>query len=372
MKLNVTARRVGTTAVLMLILCSEMPGCAARRKAAAQGSGNSGGAVPKLSAREAAKYQDPGAVAVLRERAIAMLEEAVKDKNPQVRANAIEALSESPMHLEAIVPLAVADSNVGVRSTVAMMVGKVKLTSRIASMRLLVSDPSPFVRASAIFALSRCGEPVDISPLAELLLNDSSPRVRSHVAYLLGELGEASATPLLREATRARLPKASPIEMNLMQLQLAEAMVKLGDDSQLEVIRAALYPSRPDDLEAAALAVQIIGQVNDKRAMDQLIYLTAYKDNKEGQMPAEIRLGAALSLAKLGNDRGGFIADEYAASPNPALRAQAAFVYGQTGRTENLPRLERLMADSDPVTRVSAAAGALHAGTAISRHLGQR
>lgn len=63
--------------------------------------------------------------------------------------------------------------------------------------------------------------------------------------------------------------------MRLLQLQLAEAMVKLGEDDQIATIRAALYPSRPEDLEATALAVQIIGQVKDRGSIDELIYLSA-------------------------------------------------------------------------------------------------
>lgn len=357
------------TALAVAITAGSAGGCMARR-------GNSAAQkptpAPAVSSREVAKFKDPAAVAELKDRATNLILKLTSDPNPLIRANAIEALADSPARLEPEAVKALIDPNAGVRSTAAMMIGRLQLSSQVASVTPLLKDPSSFVRASAIYALARCGQNVDQSPLAELLLGDPSPRIRSHAAFLIGELGETSAAAMLREAAKSRMNKASPSEVRLMQLQIAEALVKLGDDSQMETIRAALYPSRPEDLEAAALAVQIIGQVKDRGAIDHLIYLTAYRDNKGGQMPAEVRLGAASSLARMGLDQGAFIADEYAGSPNPVLRAQAAFVYGQVGRSENLPKLERMMGDAEGQARVSAAAGVLKAGSILAQQTESR
>lgn len=76
-------------------------------------------------------------------------------------------------------------------------------------------------------------------------------------------------------------------------------------------------------------------------------------------MPAEVRLGVAAALARMGLKEGGFIADEYAANTFPPIRAQVAFVYGEIGRPESLAKLEEFMADPDPMVRVAAAAGVL-------------
>src|SRR5690606_36182729 len=224
---------------------------------------------------------------------------------------------------------------------------RTQLKQHVPLVRPLLTDTSPYVRASAIYALNRCGERVDPSPLASILLRDPSPRVRSHVAFLLGEMGDPSALGLLREAARTQIPLAAPAEVRLMHLQIAEAMVKLGDESQISTIRAALYPSRPEDLEATALAVQILGQLRDRGSIDELIFLSARRDQTGQYWPAEIRLGVAGALARMGLNQGTFLADEYADSPIPALRAQSAFVYGQIGRTENLPKLAYLMEDPE-------------------------
>ena len=251
-----------------------------------------------------------------------------------------------------------------------VVVGKARLRNLSPALRPLLNDQSSFVRASAIFGLAKCGEDIDRSPLASMLLTDPSPRVRSHVAFLLGEMGERSALGLLHEAARISMPRASAAEMRLLQLQLAEAMVKLGEDDQIATIRAALYPSRPEDLEATALAVQIIGEIKDRGSIDELIYLSARKDETGNKMPAEVRLGVAGALARMGMKEGGFIADEYAANKFPPIRAQAAYVYGEIGRPESLARLEGFMADPDAMVRVAAAAGVLKSTAPAAMKLG--
>lgn len=308
----------------------------------------------------AAKYGSPLGASQLREQALTSLgTAAATDPNAQFRANALEAMSVAPNRLAPYLPAALRDENPGVRSTAAMLIGKTDQRDLVSAVRPLMDDPNPFAKASAIFALNKCGQKVDATPLAELLLSDPSPRVRSHAAYLLGEMGDPTALGLLREASRSPVPRAAPAEVRLMQLQIAEAIVKLGDETQLETIRAALYPSRPEDLEVTALAVQIIGELRDKQAMDELIYLSAKRDKKGNYWPAEIRLGVAGAMARLGKTQGTFLADEYAGNPLSVIRAQAAFVYGQIGKPENLPKLAVLMGDQSGIVQVSAAAAVL-------------
>jgi HEAT repeat protein len=294
--------------------------------------------------------------AKLRERSLELLATLAVSGRPEVRANALEALVQAPARLKQVAPAALADSNVGVRTVAAMAVGKARLGELTPQVEPLLRDESPLARSAAIFAARRCGSGVDPSPLAQLLFSDPSPKVRSHVAYILGELGDRSAVGMLREAARSSLPRALPSEVRILRLQLAEARVKLGDETAIAEIRATLYPARPEDLEVTALAVQVIGTTQDKGAMDQLIFITARR-NEQGQLfPAEIRLAAAGAVAELGNSKGGFIAEEYITNPAETLRAQAAYVLGQTGRPEHLPTLERLLDDPDARVRVSAAA----------------
>ena len=297
------------------------------------------------------------------ERAVATILQASRSEDPTVRANAIEVAGLDPVRFESVIAAGLSDRNEGVQAVAAMTVGKKQIRGLAGRLRSLLSSPSAYVETAAVMGLLRCGEAVEdgkVSRIAQILWTTESPKLRSHAAFLLGEIGDKSALPMLKQAAGMRMPRASQSEMNLMLLQFSEAMVKLGDTEQIETIRAMLHPSRPEDLEASALAAQILGELGDRRPIDQLVFLSAYKQPNTGQMyPAEVRMQIASSLAKLGLDRGGFIADEYAASPDPILRVQAATVYGDTRRPEHLPKLAKLATDPLEQVRVAAAYGVL-------------
>lgn len=332
-------------ALLGLAVAGGMDGCAGQ----APNGGWDGTGPPPKTALE---------ITDLRERAVALLLKETSSAAPEARANSVEALGRTPGRLKKVLARMLGDENLGVRAVAAMVVGRAKMQDQASLVRPLLSDASPFVRMSAIYALVRCGEPVDPTPMAGFLMNDS-PRVRAQAAFLLGEIGDATALPMVKDASRDAMTRASPPEVRLMQLQMAEARVKLGEEPAIHEIRAALYPARPEALEATALAAQIIGQVNDRAGIDQLIYLTAKWDPKKQPMPGEVRLAAAGSLARLGITRGTFLANEYSKDKSASLRAQAAHVYGMTGQEANLSVLETMMGDPSELVRVSAAAAVL-------------
>ncbi len=295
----------------------------------------------------------------MREQAIETLTQAVQSPTPQMRANAMEGMLNAPSRVESLVALGLKDENLGVRSVAAMCVGRAMLKNLGTAVAPLAADESAFVRLSATYSMMRLGMPVDPHAISQALLNDPSPRVRAHAAYVLGELKNPSASGMLRQALLDKMPLASSEEVRLMQLQIAEALVKLGDSAQVQTIRAALYPSRPQELEAAALAVQIIGEVKDRGAIDQLIYLDAYVDESGQRMPAEVRLALASAMARMGMREGAFIAQEFKDNDNPAIRAQAASVYGETGQSANLQPLAVLLDDPEGNVRVAAATAIL-------------
>lgn len=297
--------------------------------------------------------------------AVELLMTMTNSQSPEVRANAIEALSGEPNRLEPIVAIALDDPNEGVRSVAAMVAGSASLESLSPTLSRMRSDSSPYVRASAIYAMTKIGEQSDPSELASILFNGKTTRIRAHAAFILGELGDKSAIPMLKQAYLTPVRNAMTIEQKLMRLQIAEALYKLGDESSIDSIRAALYPSRPEELEATALAVQIIGQINDRGSIDQLIYLV--NEASDQTMPAEVRLAIASALASMGLNEGGYVADEYADNAQSVIRAQAASVYGKTGQMQNLEKLDALMRDPSVLTRVSAAGAVLDLGESGGR-----
>jgi HEAT repeat protein len=309
-------------------------------------SSSSASKLPPLSTTEKA---------ALREKALALLVTMAQNGTPEERANALEALVQTPQRLASVAESGLTDQNLGVRAVAAMAVGKARLATLAPRVRPLLQDESPFVRAAAMFALKRFGASVDISPLAGMLF-DSSARVRAQAAYVLGEMGDKSAVPLLREAHKSLSARANPTEVRLSDLQLAEARVKLGDDSALADVRSALFPAKEEDLEAAVLAVQIIGQIKDAVSVNRLIELTAQKEPGGQELPGELRMAAASALARMGQPHGTYIAQEYFQGEKESLRAQAASLLGDIQRPENLQIVSRLMEDPDGRVRIAAAA----------------
>lgn len=342
---TLTAAAIVLAGALWLVV---EPGC--------RGRGTRRGGSP---ASEALRPREAVRASEIRERAISVLTQASEDADAALRANAIEGLALVPTRAEPLVARALTDPNEGVRSVAAMVVGRARLTTLSGALRPMLNDRSAYVRASAILGLARTVGGADPSPLAPMLLADPSPRVRSHAAFVLGEIGDPSALPMIREAARTPIPRASETENKLFQLQAAEAMVKLGDAGRLEAILAALFPASQEDLEVTALAAQILGGLGYASVTSDLNNLAGEIDARGRRMPPEVRLAAAGSLARLGRAGVGFIADEYRNSESPLIRAQAAYVLGVAGHAADLSKLEPMLDDRSGLVRVYAATAIL-------------
>ncbi|MFI4853509.1 MAG: HEAT repeat domain-containing protein [Phycisphaerales bacterium JB065] len=384
--------RITTAAALLTLAFLSTAGCAG------SSSGSVGPTAVETSPlatppRELSEYDQPLTQSTLRETALKILEDAAFDDSPLLRANAIESLQSVPHRAGPIVRAALTDSNAGVRFAALMSIGKLRLHETSRFIAPLLDDRDPRVRMAAIYALTRLDEPVDQNPLAEYLLTGESS-VRSQAAFILGEIGNPSAIPLLHDtamppqkpvwdATNPPRAKARRIDQTIFRLQTAEALYKLGETDVRDVIHSALYPAAQDDMEAAVLAAQILGEIRDETAIRQLVELieqpspdspdTDDPRRKVFLQPIELRLAAATALAKMGEVGGVYVADSALTSPNPAVRAQASFLYeaaarardrsvhGRSARRLDLAKLESLMGDPNPMVRVAAASGLLHA-----------
>jgi len=325
--------------------------------------------------RALAEYGDPVVRSVLRERALETLERAARSETALLRANAIEALQLAPSRAEPFVMDGLSDENSGVRFVAAMTAGRLKLRRAASFLDQLRVDGDARVRMAAIYGLDRLGVEVNPSPVGAGL-RDASLSVRTQAAFVLGELGDATAAPMLREASarsapgERRGPRAA-LEAALMRLQIAEALIKLGEDDVESVLRSALHPGTRDEVEAAVLATQIIGELRIESATSQLVGLIEETVPGSGESvdvrrrsylwPLELRLAAALALTKMNELGGVFVADLAFDHPDPAVRSQAAFVYGYAARSIDLAKLELLTRDANPLVTVAASAGVLRA-----------
>ncbi|MBU6412811.1 MAG: HEAT repeat domain-containing protein [Planctomycetes bacterium] len=303
----------------------------------------------------------PIQASLLREEAISTLESLANDSNPEIRANVVEAAgglssagNSGGGRLRPIIERGLTDPSAAVQTVALMVVGRNKIKELAPLARTSVSSDNMYVKSAAIFALSAAGVEVDQTPLANILLNGEKPQIRAHAAFILGEIRNPSALGLLRQAAREKLIMASESQVKSYQLQIAEALVKLGDQSQIDTVRAALY-SGPDDLEAVALAAQILGTLGDTGARNNLINLSVYKDRAGTPLPADVRLAVAAALAKLGEPDAAMIATEFVTHAEPAIRKQAAYVMGLGGKNALAVHLSTLLKDQDAGVRVAAA-----------------
>lgn len=350
------ARATGVAMLAGLLL---MPtGCVTQQPAATRASAQKDGTPATAPAGE--QFRTTVARSALRERAISELLDLAASNDPQVRANTLEAMLPARSRLVAPVAAGLADENEGVRAVSAVVAGRAGLRELEPALQGRLTDSSPYVRAGAIFAMRKLGIGTDPTPLGGLLLGQPDLRVRAHAAYLLGELGDKSALPMLQQALHSKLTTSSAQEERLLGLQIAEAMVKLGDESRIEGIRAALYPAYPDEFEVAALAVQILGRLGDRSSIGALINLAEYHQGGRG-MPPEIRLAVADAVARMGRREGWFIADAYLNDKDPLRRALAAQVLGQTRRPQDLETLSHMLDDPSPAVRVAASGAVLEA-----------
>jgi HEAT repeat protein len=294
----------------------------------------------------------------VRERAIEIVEELAKHENAQIRANAVEAAGETPKRLRGVIEAGLSDKVSGVRSIAALAVGRSKTRELVPKVEPLRKDAEPHVQVSAIYALVRNGREVDQTLLADHLLSPRSAWVSRHAAFVIGELGNRTALPLLQSAAANRARSLGPGQQRVFQIQIAEAMIKLGEDEHKPVLRAALYPQQPEDLEAAVLAVQVLGEVQDRESIGQLINLLNYRDRAGQPYPVEVRLAIATALGRMGEETGE-VGDAFLESENAVWRSQAAFVYGAQRAGQAWDRLARLMEDPEPIVRIAAAAAVL-------------
>ncbi len=285
------------------------------------------------------------------DRARRLLLAELDSTSPVVRANALESLHALPADAADGARRLLMDENRGVRFVAAMTIGKLQVKEVAHLLRPLVEDSSESVRIAARYALSRCGEPVELTPIG-MALQSRDAEVRANAALVLGELGNPSAIPMIRQVAGSGSEIARPAVARIVDLQLAEALAKLGDESQRHTIRAALFAAE-DQQELAAMAAVMCGRLKDYEGIGSLKRLIS-ADGLE-RRPAEVRMAAAMALAMMGEQVPPEVALEYISSPRPEIRTQVALTLGEMGYQRGMFGLEELMEDSNPLVRVAAA-----------------
>ena len=287
--------------------------------------------------------------------ALSVLQQATESKNPRLRANAIEALRYAPNTiLETAVRLGLGDTNRGVRFVASMMIGDEQLCNVSIFLEPLLLDESKSVRAATMYSIYRCGGTVDMNLLSAMLQSDN-PELRGNAAVILGKMGNVSAVQMIRKALQTESTTISPIRRRLINLQMAEALILLGEVDEMEVVRAAIFSSA-QEAEVTGIACQIAGRLKDVEVTSTLEGILLTPD----RYPDEIRLVAATALAEINPDRMPLEPVlRFTSSNSSNLRSQCASALGAKGNQLSLGPLALMMEDSDPIVQISAAGAVL-------------
>ena len=288
-----------------------------------------------------------------------VLDEASRNTDKQLRAHAIEAMQTDMTILEPAVRRGLADHEASVRFVSAMTVAKVRMPGASPLLVPLKNfDVSDSVRAAAILALNRCGSETDPSPLAAFILSQSA-ELRGNTAMVLGELGNKSALMLLKEAAHKPMSRANPAMVRIVNLQIAEAMVQLGDEIEIEPIHAALF-FRSDQSECIQLACEIVSRLHDLGALPMLQRLI--EADGSDIRPIEIRIFAAIAVCQIMQPAPPRLAELgviAARDPNALVRVLGAKLLGVVGGPDTDAVLSKLLRDREPEVQVAAAGSIL-------------
>lgn len=288
-----------------------------------------------------------------RAKAIEILIGASIGNNAALRANAIEAMQVAPQRCLPLTQKGLSDPNPGVRFAAVVTAAMLDYKSLVPLIQPLVNDENPSVQAAAIYALHDLGEKVDLTPLA-VMLTSQDPGLRANVAMLLGLIGDASAVPMLKQTSKSPMPRAGEGRIAVVRCQIAEAICKLGDNSELDTLRAGAFNKNFG--EVRVVSIKAMGEIRDEKMIPAL---ERFLDDGYGPEAPEIKLAAAESLAKMDKTFGTTLTLQLTYDIQDPIRAQAAWVVGWYKDPATLKRAVELMDDQSALVRVTAAASVL-------------
>jgi HEAT repeat protein len=222
-----------------------------------------------------------------------IIQQALANSNPQVRANAIEIVAAIPIsRARKFMPEAqqlLKDEFVPVRFAAAVAIGDTGYSPAKDDITQLLKDDNENAKIAAAYAAYKLGSAGGLTIIhASIKSKDQS--ARANAAFLLGKSGESpkQALPLLYETMRDETSDEKVI------LSSIEAIARLGDEKIYQKIWAMLISAYADD---RVCGIRAMGALGTRQARDSLS--TMLKDDL-----TEVRLVAAEQLGNLGDISG--------------------------------------------------------------------
>lgn len=181
-------------------------------------------------------------------------------------------------------------------------------------------------------------------------LNDPDPDVRSDVANALGEIGD-------RGVTQSLIPLMGD-EDPFVRVSTIQAMAKIGDPLAVEALIKAMTSTPPIPVilgelscdygwEVRERAIEALGRIKDKRAVQSLIDLLEDEDADMWQG------GIFKSLVQLGDKRGIEVVAGYLKNPDKAVRRKASGAFLYLHDPSVLDSLRGALTDQDSLVKTN-------------------
>jgi len=222
-----------------------------------------------------------------------IIQQALANSNPQVRASVIETVAALPISrarkFMPEVQQLLKDEFVPVKFAAAVTIGDTGYSQARGDITQLLKDDNENVKIAAAYAAYKLGSAGGLAIIrASLKSRDQS--ARANAAFLLGKSGESprQVLPLLYETMRDETSDEKVI------LSSIEAIARLGDNKIYQKLWAMLISAYADD---RVCGVRAMGALGTSQARDSI--LTMLKDD----LP-EVRLVAAEQLGNMGDIAG--------------------------------------------------------------------
>lgn len=278
-------------------------------------------------------------------KALPILINALKSEDPELKDEAIEALSE--MGNSAVSPLMkFLKDNQEVSGEIAALDVLTALGPRAKNAAKIVAEalnsPDPMLRWHAARALGEL-ESDNEEAIAALTaaLGDNSPQVRSHAAFALGEIGAKNQEAL------NRLVELVGDENPVVRRASVEALKKIDPDRE-SVRPAFLRALRDSSPEVRAHAVEAIASLGKPNVNELIAALDS----------PETCHAACLLLAELGPKAQQAVPalSETLADENPVVRLEALIALGRIGEAAKpaIPKMLKALDDETEAVRFGA------------------
>jgi len=191
-----------------------------------------------------------------------IIQDALMDNDPLVRARAIEVVaSTGQLKLMPQVQRLMQDSYVPVRFASALAVGDVEYSPGKRALNQLLKDQDANVVVAAAYAMGKLGS-TEHNQILRKAATDSDQMVRANAVLLLGKIGDRSSLQLLWNTMQDRSSD------DKVAYQSAEAIATLGDKRIFSKIWSMLISSYHD---VRTMGVIAMGKLETPEAKNALI-----------------------------------------------------------------------------------------------------